>query len=153
MKLLELRRHSRRGDDGNLTPAGMALAERVGAAMSRFDRVWSSPRPRAVQTAEAFSRGVPAIDSRLDLPASMPNDLEPLGRRGVEALVELAAALPEGGAGLVVTHGGLLEPIVVAAMGGPFDLGRLGGNFAECEGARLRIENGAVAAVDLIRLA
>lgn len=151
MKTLELRRHSKRGDDGSLAATGRALAERVGATLPRFDRVWSSPRPRAVQTAELFGRGAPTIDPRLDLPASLPADLEPLGRAGVETLLGLARALPEGGAGLVVTHGGILEPIVVTAMGGPFDLERLGGNFAECEGARIRIENGAVSGVDLVR--
>ena len=180
---LDVRRHSTRGPDGSLTRAGRALADRSRRLLlPNYDRIWSSPKTRAIQTAESFGWPDPIVDARLGLPPSKITDghdvtaavaraggrsllqvyfalpdvrdaLREFGRRTAAVLLELATTLPDGGAGLVVSHGSTIEPLALAAMGGPFELERLGGEFSECEGVRLVVDNGSYAGVDLIRSA
>ena len=74
MRSLVVRRHSLRSPGGvHLSPEGVHQARRVGRFSGNFDRVVTSPKPRARETAEAM--GFP-VDAELELLGSLP---EPLG--------------------------------------------------------------------------
>jgi broad specificity phosphatase PhoE len=132
MRTLEHRRHSRR-DPGtiHLSTAGHALARRVGGGLGRFDRVVTSPKPRARETAEAMGR---TVDAEVDSLGEMPDDRgisvddqtprtfadyvslvarsEQMGAYGREQAdrwrVELER-VPDGGSLLMISHGGVIE--------------------------------------------
>jgi broad specificity phosphatase PhoE len=119
----------------HLNPAGLALARRVGAAIGPFDRVETSPLPRAVETAVAM--GWPghathpmlgAMGDRVDValgPIISWGDYQLAVRRSPAVadyaervaglLGEIVGSLPEGGHALVVSHGGIVELSAVAA--------------------------------------
>ncbi len=161
MRWLEHRRHGPR-DPGevHLSPSGAALARRVAAATGPFDRVLTSPKPRAVETAEAMGL---AVDARLDPLAPVPEpvagrldesgahgcaDSVPLVRRGglVPQVARQQAAfwaeevrrLPDGASVLMVSHGGLIELGAAAAL--PDAAGSWGGELAFLEGVRLGLD-------------
>lgn len=94
---MEVRRHAPRGPDGLLTPAGWALASRVGQTLQRpYAAVLTGTAPRCIQTARAFGfpdfRIDPAFDSP---PAEALGALLPQIRRAAEdrALTLLEAFL------------------------------------------------------------
>ena len=132
MKTIEIRRHSIRARPGDhLNQAGVSLARRVGEGLGPFDRVVTSTVPRAFETALAMGF---AVDEQSELMSSYGPEVEgevpwpqPFAayaravrrRRGGAAqwyanqlaayYTGLAARLPEGGAALVVNHGGVVE--------------------------------------------
>jgi broad specificity phosphatase PhoE len=132
MRTLEHRRHSRR-DPGapQLNAAGLALARSVAVGLPRFDRVVTSPRPRAVETAEAMGLRVDAtvpelVESLDDVgfsfasvhPATFADSVRAVERSA--AVQEFATRqlviwrtelerVPEGGGLLMISHGGLIE--------------------------------------------
>ena len=68
LRWVELRRHSLRGSDGNLTEAGRVLARAVCQFGGHAYRLGAaSPKPRAQQTAQAFGVAEPETDPRLAL--------------------------------------------------------------------------------------
>ncbi len=112
----------------HLNAAGRALARRVAAGLPRFDRVVTSPRPRAVESAEALGL---SVDAELPSLAEMPDDaaipLDGLHPRTFEDYVELVERspavgayargqserwrvelerVPDGGLLLLISHGG-----------------------------------------------
>jgi len=147
-----------------------------------FSLVLSSPRPRCIQTAEAMGFPNVEVDERFGtLPGERPKPFEPEvgkmmeqrglsllqaylehpgtrkiveehGRAVLEAILEVAGRLPEGGAALVISHGGTIEPAALLAMGAGLDLSRLGGELAPCEGVGFSIEEGKVTGVSVHRL-
>jgi broad specificity phosphatase PhoE len=75
MRSLVHRRHSLRSHgDVHLSPEGVELARRVGRTSGRFDRVITSTKPRAVETAQAMGYAVDAEWAELE---SIP---DPVGR-------------------------------------------------------------------------
>ncbi|MGA8542680.1 MAG: histidine phosphatase family protein [Thermoplasmata archaeon] len=115
----------------HLNAAGRALARRVAAGLPRFDRVVTSPRPRAVESAEALGL---SVDAELPSLAEMPDDaaipLDGLHPRTFEDYVELVERspavgayargqserwrvelerVPDGGLLLLISHGGVIE--------------------------------------------
>jgi broad specificity phosphatase PhoE len=157
MKTIEIRRHSIRSKPGqDLSEQGVALARLIGLEMGKFDRVVTSPLPRAVQTAQAMGF---AVDSTEPLIATYGDDVEmecpwPASfsdyaaayRRGgatfsyAQRLAgfyrQLAESLPEGGAALVVNHGGVVELSAVGCLPSA-DFSALGDYIECCEGIRL----------------
>lgn len=141
MRTLVHRRHSQRDPGGiHLNSAGRALARRVAAEYGTFDRVVTSPRPRARETAEAMGQ---TVDAELATLAEMPDDAgisppEPFPRtfseyaataRRSTAAAEYAhrqanvwrdelARVPDGGGVLMISHGGAIEFGAVAALPG-----------------------------------
>ncbi|MGA8303772.1 MAG: histidine phosphatase family protein [Thermoplasmata archaeon] len=140
MRTLEHRRHSRR-DPGalRLNARGRVLARGVGAELPRFDRVVTSPKPRAVETAEAMGR---TVDTRLAALGEMPEEIgravDAFGARTfadylalVERNEEVAGyaadqsalwraeleRVPDGGNLLLISHGGLIKLGAVSALG------------------------------------
>lgn len=140
MRTLEHRRHSRRDPGGiHLNSAGRALARSVGGELPAFDRVVTSPRPRAVETAVAMGRTVDAriealgemgdeIGARVDEsdPRTFADFLDLVGRServSAYAAGQVAlwrnelARVREGGRVLMISHGGMIELGAAFALG------------------------------------
>jgi broad specificity phosphatase PhoE len=139
VRVLEHRRHSRRSPGGtHLNRAGVALARRVGSEIGPFDRVVTSPSPRAVETAVALGFAVDAelrsllavpsaVDERLSTnpPTSFAEYIEVVRLGGPTAefarrqeslwRTELER-VPDGGRLLAISHGGVIEFGVAAAV-------------------------------------
>ncbi len=172
MKTIEIRRHSIRNKPGpNLSEQGLALARLVGLEMGKFDRVITSPLPRAVQTAQAMGFEVDAtepliatygddVEVECPWPASF-SDYAAACRRGGATFAyaqrlagfyeQLAESLPEGGSALIVNHGGVVELSAVGCLPAA-DFSILGDYIECCEGIRLVRENGKFSSVEVLRV-
>jgi broad specificity phosphatase PhoE len=173
MRVVEHRRHSRR-DPANihLSREGVALARRVARTLVRFDRVVTSPKPRAVETAQALGFPVDAVLPDLGV---MPDDvglpIDELNPRSFadyvhviersEAMAEYALRqatrmreelerLPEGGRLLMVSHGGVIE--FGAAASRPQDALSFGPPAGYLEGVRLFLDRGAWVRGEVLRV-
>jgi phosphohistidine phosphatase SixA len=121
MKTLELRRHARRDPQADrLSPAGRADAEDVGRRTSRsYDVVFVSPAQRAAETAAWFLRGagiqlsdhavVPGLGGQ-DASGGSPEGMA----AGIRALLD---QMPDGAAGLAVSHTPLVERAALGLAG------------------------------------
>jgi broad specificity phosphatase PhoE len=159
MKMLELRRHTMRNIPGDhINQAGVSLARRVGEGMGRFDFVATSTLPRAFETAIAMGY---AVDAQYKTLAEMDVDLSwsnegqiasiahALRREYVQAkyskqqralLVEIVHRLPKGGAGLIISHGGIVESqAIILTVNEDFDT--WGRTFRYCEGVRIWLDD------------
>lgn len=163
MRSLVHRRHSlRQPTDVHLSPEGVELARRIGARSGRFDRVITSPKARATETALAM--GFP-VDEQWEELGALP---DPVGRfldrespgtfgeyvRWVVAVHELRAAAvaiadrwgaaldrtPEGGRLLMVSHAGIIELGAAGAL--PDEAVHWGATLAPLEGVRLERDRG-----------
>jgi broad specificity phosphatase PhoE len=179
MRWLEVRRHSftkhgdGRGRGSHLSAEGVALARAVGATMGPFSRVVASRIPRTLETALAMGF---AVDDLVDMPSGyIPGEVEhhaqhtwrhPYcryaellaaggGLAGLAAtmralFVEALGAIPDGSAALVVSHGGTIEPALVACL--PRDDHALwGGPMGHCDGARLAFADGDFVSMEIRR--
>jgi broad specificity phosphatase PhoE len=179
MRWLEVRRHSltkkgtARGHGSHLSAQGVALARAVGAQLGPFDRVLTSPAPRAIETAIAMGF---AVDDTTGLPAGDgPGQVsrheqwswpDPYLRYAelIQADEGLAAAaqahrdlwaalvqgVPDSATALVVSHGGIIEPALVACLPGS-NHASWGAPFSHCDGARLGYNNGRFITVQFRR--
>ncbi len=147
---------------------GVRLARKVGTGMGPFAYVVASPIPRTAETAIAMGFAVDEVwdfaggevweaaaseishrDLRHDehlyriyvSAAERGGMVAALGQRQVHFWSEAAEKIAEGEAALVLTHGGLIEPGLVAALPDwPHE--RWGRGFRHCEGARLTWSEG-----------
>lgn len=179
MRWLEVRRHSltkkgtARGHGSHLSAEGVALARTVGGQLGPFARVLTSLAPRAIETAVAMGF---AVDDTIDLPSGyIPGQVgqhqqwtwpepyvsygELIGSGGDLAKVAHAHAdhwaatvhgLPDGATALVVSHGGTIEPALVACLPGS-NHAMWGAPFSHCDGARLGYNNGRFVTVQFRR--
>lgn len=173
MRTLEHRRHSRRDPTGvRLNAAGRSLARSIGAGIARFDRVVTSPKPRAIETAEAMGR---TVDATLAGLAEMPDDagvpMDVLRPRTFSDYAEMVRAsstaatyassqaelwrtelerVPEGGTLLMVSHGGVIELGAVAAL--PRMAPSWGPALGYMEGVRLRWDGRRWASGEVVRI-
>jgi broad specificity phosphatase PhoE len=153
---------------------GVALARTIGASLGNFARVVTSPQPRAIETAIAMGY---AVDDLIDLPSGyVPGEVahhdqwtwpRPYVRyaelitqgggvsgaatAGQSALVQLLEAIPDGEAALVISHGGTIEPLLVACMPSA-DHANWGAVLAHGEGARLGWDGRAFTTIELRRV-
>lgn len=171
MRWLEVRRHSltkkgpARDRGSHLSAQGVALARAVGAELGPIAYVLTSAAPRAIETAIAM--GV-AVDDTVDLPSGyVPGEVgfheqwtwakpwaryaDLVGRGGGLAAVTGAhraawaravMSVDDGAAALVVSHGGAIEPTLVACHP-QADHGQWGALLGHCDGARLGFEDGS----------
>jgi broad specificity phosphatase PhoE len=161
MREIELRRHSHRhGGQANLSPAGVALARRIGDGTGPFARVVSSPAERAQQTALAMGFALDRVEFALALPhagqlaleldmiktfadAAMLLERSPpvadYARMLRTIAVEIGDELDDGQAALLISHGGVLETLLAACVDDAAHVRTLGPGFSFCEGARLSI--------------
>lgn len=172
MRTLEIRRHTMRAKPAEiLTPEGIALARRVGAELGRFDRVITSTRGRAFETALAM--GYPqaelmdglstlgnAVDAEISWDAGFGAFAEVIRRggvtrefaRGQEMLWRsIIETVPDGANALVITHGGIIEAGTVAAVP-DWDHASLGPHCDYCEGVRLHYEGPRFTSVEVLRV-
>jgi broad specificity phosphatase PhoE len=170
MRWLEVRRHSltkkgpARGRGSHLSAQGVALARAVGAELGPIAYVLTSAAPRAIETAIAMGF---AVDDTVDLPSGyVPGEVgfheqwtwtqpwvryaELVGQGGGLAAVAWAhraasaravASVDDGAAALVVSHGGAIEPALVACLLHA-DHARWGALLGHCDGARLGFTDG-----------
>jgi broad specificity phosphatase PhoE len=173
MRSLIHRRHSLRSPgDVHLSPEGVALARRVGAGSGHFDRVVTSPKARAVETAQAMGY---AVDAEWEELGSLP---EPVARylerespstfgeyvRSVTAVDGIRSAaealahrwaieldrLPEGARVLMISHAGVVELGAAGAL--PDESVRWGPTVAPLEGVRLDRDRGHWVHGDVLRV-
>jgi len=173
MRVLEHRRHSRREPaTPHLSPEGVALAHRVARTIGRFDRVMTSPKPRAVETAEALGF---TVDATLPELAEMPDDaglpVDALGlhtfadyvrgvvrsrataeyaRRQAELMHRELQRLPENGRLLFISHGGVIEFGAAAAR--PQEARTWGNPLGHLEGVRLFLDRGKWVRGEVLRV-
>jgi broad specificity phosphatase PhoE len=179
MRWLEVRRHSltkkgaARGRGSQLSAAGVALARIVGATIGDFAHVVASTIPRTIETAIAMGF---AVDEVVEMPSSyLPGEVEHHGQwawaqpyvryaeilaqgRGLASAAASTRALftaavnavPEGAAALVVSHGGIIEPALVACLPDA-DHASWGAAFGHCDGARLAFADGGFVSIELRR--
>jgi len=173
MRVLEHRRHSRRTpSEPHLSAEGVALARRVARTIGRFDRVVTSPKPRAVETAEALGF---AVDATLPELAEMPDDvglpIDSLGPRSFADYVRAVARsetmaeyahrqadlmrrelerLPESSRLLLVSHGGVIEFGAAAAR--PREARSFGAPLGHLEGVRLFLDRGEWVRGEVLRV-
>ncbi|OMC05111.1 phosphoglycerate kinase [Mycobacterium sp. NS-7484] len=136
---LPLRSEPGQGSDPDLSPDGLAQAERLPAALSRFpiSRLVSSPQRRAIQTAGPLSKalGLPVdVDERLaeydrdmshyvpieDIAKENPEELARLASGHLPSSVDETAFLARIGAAVedLVTAGSHDETVAVFSHGG-----------------------------------
>jgi broad specificity phosphatase PhoE len=174
MKTIEIRRHSIRSIPGDhLNQTGVSLARRVGEGLGPFQRVVTSTLPRAFETAIAMgfavNEPVPLlgaygadVEREVPWPQSFGSYARAIRRRrggaaqayGRELAAyygELAARLPEGGAALVINHGGVVELGVTASFPDA-DYESWGEAVSYCEGARLSWDAGKFVNAELLRV-
>jgi broad specificity phosphatase PhoE len=165
-----------RGKGSHLSAEGVELARSVGSRLGRFDLVVTSPVPRAIETALAMGY---AVDDVIEVTAGyVPGEFEhhqqwdwdlPYVRFAqllasgdsklahnaavdAERWRSLIAALPTGGRALVISHGGSIEPTLVACVPDA-DVAAWGGPFAHCDGVVLRFEGRRFCGLDWHRAA
>lgn len=160
MRYLEVRRHTGRDKPNpHVNQAGVALARRTGQDMGPFVRVLSSPAPRCIETALAM--GFAVTDEATELrPYGEDVEREVLGetsfvdwsrafkRDGAAARFakhqarywgQIAGALPDGGAALAISHGGVIELGAIGCLPGA-DHVAWGEALGFCEGVRISFE-------------
>jgi broad specificity phosphatase PhoE len=172
MKTIEIRRHSMRSKPGDhLSQAGVTLARRIGVNIGPFERVVTSTLPRAFETAIAMGF---AVDEQLELMNTYGSDAGSevswpqsfavyakavkrgkgaarYGNRLADYYADLANALNENGAALVINHGGVVELGVVAAFPDA-DYELWGDETDYCEGARLFWQDGKFVNAEVLRV-
>jgi broad specificity phosphatase PhoE len=179
MRWLEVRRHSytkkgdARGRGSHLSAHGVALARSVGSGLGPFHYVLTSDVPRTIETAVAMGY---AVDDTAGMPSgyvpgvvdhhdqwhwrepfrqyhqliSDGGELADVARTHAELWLRAVTAVPDGCGALVVSHGGGIEPALVACLP---DAGHAawGPPFAHCEGVRLTFDEGRFTAVTFHR--
>ncbi|MEU6713567.1 phosphoglycerate mutase family protein [Nonomuraea sp. NPDC046802] len=179
MRWLDVRRHSltkkgeTRGRGSHLSAEGVALARLIGSGCGPYERVVTSTSPRAVETAIAMGF---AVDDVVEMPSGYVDGeiarhaqwgwSEPYGRLAEIVRQGRAAAgvaqshraiwagtlgeVAEGGAALLVGHGGAIELALVACL--PDDAHALwGAPFAHGDGVRLGFADGRFVSVEFRR--
>lgn len=172
MHYLEVRRHTGRDKPNpHVNQAGVALARRTGESMGPFVRVFSSPAARCVETALAM--GFAVTDESTDLkPYGDDVEREVMGetsfadwsrayKRGGAAArfakhqarfwVQIVSGLPDGGAALAVTHGGVIELGAIGCLP-EADHESWGEALWVCEGVRIAFEGDAAKDIQILRV-
>jgi broad specificity phosphatase PhoE len=168
MRAIEIRRHAYtkkgdgRGRGSHLSEEGVLLARRAGAGLPRFDAVYTSTTPRTLETALAMGFAVADCLEALDCVdrseefghhAWWKFDEPFVGLRGflarggptarlgqllVQTWTRIAERLPEGGHTLMISHGGVIETGLVAAIPDHDFVGET--PFKHCDGVRLTFD-------------
>ncbi|HUT33378.1 MAG TPA: histidine phosphatase family protein [Planctomycetota bacterium] len=180
-EIIEVRRHSLRGEGDALSPEGIELARRVAPSLTGgFHAACSSPKQRCIETLKLFGvteykivpefgllprdlashdhhvealrsrTGCSTLQAYMAIPATHLI-LEQFGQEFFDKLCQFAAELPWGKNALVVSHGGSIEPAILAAMP-EWTLDDVGGELKECEGALFHFHGGIFRRVELRRL-
>ncbi len=146
------------------------MARRVGEGIGPFDLVVASPLPRAIETAVAMGFAVgeiveelwelgPGVEDEVDWDAGFGAFVDAYRLGGTTAsycdrmagmLRSLADRLPEGGAALAVSHGGIVEACAVGV--DPDTAASFGGSAGYCEGVRISYPDDVEPHVEVLRV-
>ena len=156
-----------RGHGSHLSAEGVAIARSIGEEIGPFAFVGVSPVPRTMETALAMGVAVdevidfagdlwdaaqaefghrtvrddPALYSRYVELLQRDGPTAALARRQVEIWTSVVERIPDSSSALLISHGGLIEPGLIAALPDwPREL--FGRGFRHCEGVRLRRSDG-----------
>lgn len=172
MRTVELRRHTMRIKPGqHLSQPGVSLARRVGDDIGPFARVITSPTPRAYETAIAMGFAVhEQVDMLSQIPdvvaGALPWDVGFSGWAEAYQAISvvkqfcdkqaqmyrlLAQTLQNGEAGLIVTHGGMIEAGAVSLLP-ETDFTTWGSAIDYCEGVRLQFDHTRCVGAEALRL-
>ncbi len=171
MRSLEIRRHTHRYvPQPHLSQIGVDLARHAGEGLGRFDRVVTSTVPRAFETAIAMGY---AVDEQIEQLGLMSDDVTAIipwdagyaawlqaaqthaavaqyAQAMADLLRSMVRTLPDGGRGLAISHGGIVEACTIGCL---LPHGRVSGAACGyCEGARLTFDGKAAVRVDLLRV-
>ena len=153
-----------RGHGSHLSIEGVTLARRIGDSLEPFDRAYASPYPRTMETALAMGF---AVDDILEFSSGyVSGEFEHHDQWGWEkpyvrfaemlraetTLAKNAAAdaqlwanllmaVPAGGRVLIISHGGSIEPTLVACLPDA-DHSTRGMPFSHCDGVHLTFTGG-----------
>jgi len=182
MKIIEIRRHSKRGEGKGLSEEGRGIARRAAATLlGPYALLISSPRERACQTMEAFGFRDYRKDERFTTIQSpimekLEEKLEALAEEEDVLLLEAVFLMDEAKEALKEWGGKYLEAIIdvskelhdgekalIVSHGGSiepaallgfdkFDLKEIGGPLGFCDGIRFFIENDRPSKVEVIRI-
>jgi broad specificity phosphatase PhoE len=165
-----------RGTGSHLSQEGVDAARRAGAEIGVVQRVTASTVPRTLETAlamgfavnvlaemggEAWQRAQAEAGHHAQWEWADPfaryltligggGAVAELARRQAELWAEAASQVADGGTALVISHGGLIEPGLVACLPGA-DRASWGGPFAHCEGVRLAFDGARFTGVTIRR--
>lgn len=172
MRFLEVRRHTMRVKPGqHLSQEGVDLARRVGGLIGPFEFVITSSLHRAYETAIAMGF---AVNDQLDELSQLGHGVEAevawdagfaafarayrLGGNTnayADELADLwrmmAYPITEGGAALIITHGGIVEAGAVACLPDA-DHAAWGSAVSYCEGVRLHFDGEQFVNIDILRI-
>jgi broad specificity phosphatase PhoE len=172
MRIVEVRRHTMRVMPGqHLSQEGVDLARRVGDTIGPFQRVVTSTIPRAFETAiamgfavgeqlESLSMMGMAVDDEIAWDAGFAAWAIAARRGGAAGqyvqsqaaiITEIARNLPDNGAALVISHGGIVEAQTVGCLP-DVDFTGWGGYCSYCEGARLQFDGKLFVAGEILRV-
>lgn len=157
-----------RSRGSTLSAEGIRLARAVGSTMGPFAYVVASQIPRTLETALAMGFAVDVLaemgaggwdeaTSEIDHRSLRSADdlylryvdrfaiggaVMRIGREQAGIWDRAVRRIGDGEAALVVSHGGLIEPALIAALPPDWDHSRWGRGFAHCEGMALIWEGG-----------
>jgi broad specificity phosphatase PhoE len=172
MRFLEVRRHTMRVKPGqHLSQEGVDLARRVGSLIGPFEFVITSSLHRAYETAIAMGF---AVNDQLEELSELGHGVEAevawdagfaafarayrLGGNTTDyadtqaALWQMIAEpITDGGAALLITHGGIVEAGAVACLPDADHL-LWGPAISYCEGVRLHFDGISFVNIDILRV-
>jgi broad specificity phosphatase PhoE len=155
----------------HLSQAGVTLARRVGEGIGPFSRVVTSAIPRAFETAIAMGF---AVDEQIEGLGLMGKDVDagvgwPATFAQIAAAVRedeavtrfaaaqaqllrgIAASLSDGGAALIISHGGVLE-VGAVACAPDADHPAWGPHLDYCEGVRMAFDGERCVSAEVLRV-
>ncbi len=182
MKVVEVRRHSLRDKEGNLSEEGRKLAQKAALTLEgNYNKIISSPSARAIQTAEAFGfKNIEKDDRFGGLPSEKitPHEGKVEETRTAKNLTLLQAYYEVPETRMILEEWGknFLQSIIsvskelpdggralIVSHSGSIEpatlaalnkssLNEIGGQFSECEGAKFFVHGDEIIRVDIIRL-
>jgi len=136
MKELYVLRHAEKDGTGKLTEEGKGIATERSKKLGHFDFVYSSDKPRAVETAVLLTKIQPVIDTRASALPLTPKEIRATHEQGklhhygiagvlfdsdvyrpmviekgkalVELIKELLGTLPQDSRALIISHDGVM---------------------------------------------
>lgn len=172
MRHVEIRRHTLRVKPGqHLSQEGVTLARRIGETSGPFQRVITSTVPRAFETAIALGFAVDeqiemlsemgrAVDVAIAWPASFASIAQAIradeaagkfARAQAWLVRSIAATLPDGGAALIISHGGIVEAAAIGCLPDA-DHAAWGPHCGYCEGVRLAFDGEQCIGAEILRV-
>lgn len=172
MKILEVRRHSiRSAGSDHLNQKGVVLARKIGQGIGPFEFTATSTLPRAFETAIAMGFAVTEQKELLntyggkverEAPWPMPfhhysiivkqdGAAARYAYQLMDYYITIIERLSEGGSGLVINHGGVVE-LGVGACLPDTDFSTWGDAVHYCEGTRLFWDDGRFTHGEVLRV-